>query len=150
MLNHAIRYGHIGAVRILRSAGVDIDAPTPGGLTALHTAAMGNCAAIIELLLENGMDVMATEDHPNIQAALHLAARNGSNEAARVLLQNGADLSRMSSPVGALLHYAVDARSTPMVEILLELDATFTSVMSTIKQRSAVRHHVLEIRVRKQ
>lgn len=61
-----------------------------GGKTALHLAAMEGYKSLCGRLLENGVDIDATDDDG--QTALHIALMRGHNGVAKMLIMEGADL----------------------------------------------------------
>jgi hypothetical protein len=58
--------------------------------TPLHVASCKGHAVVAQLLLENGADVMAKNEHE--RTPLHLASKYGHVEVARVLLKHGAEV----------------------------------------------------------
>jgi ankyrin repeat protein len=91
-LHFAAFFAQPETARLLVDHGADVHAvsPTFGNVTPLHSAAAGNSAEIVHLLLEAGAD-------PNVRqnggfTALQAAAQNGDATMARDLLDHGAEV----------------------------------------------------------
>ena len=69
------------------------------GATPLHRAAINNCLAIAEYLLENGADIESEDKHGF--RPLHYAVRFLRRETALMLIEKGADVNAPVKP-GAL------------------------------------------------
>ncbi len=61
-LIEAVRQADLGAVRALLDQGVDVDASTVDGTTALHWAVQRDAEEAATLLIQAGADVSATSD----------------------------------------------------------------------------------------
>jgi ankyrin repeat protein/beta-lactamase regulating signal transducer with metallopeptidase domain len=86
------------------------------GLTLLHAAAAGGHAAILELLLTNGLDV-----HSQTQAgytALHYAAAGNHMEVAELLLAKGAEIDAEPG-IQTPLHWAIREHHKDMIAWLV-------------------------------
>ena len=94
---NAAKYGNIELVEILISEGVDINAKTDYGITALILAARYGHLEIINLLLENGADINARDDCGN--TAVMAAAAFGKSEIVKFLIEKGADIKALVADV---------------------------------------------------
>lgn len=81
--------GDAGAVRALLAAGVDVDAASVDGATALHWAVHRDLPALVRLLVDAGADASASNRY-GVQP-IALAATNGSAVVLEQLLDAGAD-----------------------------------------------------------
>ncbi len=77
-----------------------------GGLTSLHRAARANAAAVAQVLLEAGADVMGRAGK-NGDTPLHTAARVNAVDVAKVLIDWGADVNGRNKNGDTPLHAAV-------------------------------------------
>ncbi|CAG9465342.1 unnamed protein product [Pedinophyceae sp. YPF-701] len=89
-LHLAATKGHVDAVRALIACGVDINARTQDGQTALHYAAAENHTGVVECLLGAPGVAVNTADELGL-TPLHVSAHRGRAEIARMLLDAGAD-----------------------------------------------------------
>jgi ankyrin repeat protein len=87
----ALASKHADMAMFLISAGANIKARAPGGMTALHWAVVIPDTYLVERLLSMGAKV----DPTNLDGMtpLHFAAANGYTASVRVLVANGADTS---------------------------------------------------------
>ena len=93
-LHLAVYNGHMGALRQLLTAGVDVKVRDSEGLTALHYASTVRALVTqggIELLVKAGAEVNAQAEDG--YTALHYAADLGHKDALRRLLALGADVT---------------------------------------------------------
>lgn len=72
-----------------QGANVELPATNPMLVAPIHAAVAGKHRAIARMLVENGANVNARQQHG--WAPLHAAAQNGDEELVRLLLDNGAD-----------------------------------------------------------
>lgn len=86
MLHYAAYFGQVAAASLLirRGADVRVKSRNPSRNEPLHSAAAGAHAKIVELLLEAGAPVYATDAAE--YTALHSAAQNGDLDSIRVLM----------------------------------------------------------------
>ena len=87
----AARAGDTDAVSRQLAAGVDVDARSPDGTSALTTAAAYGRVDAVKLLIEKGADLDAGNSDGS--TALHAAAFLGEAEVVRELLESGADVN---------------------------------------------------------
>lgn len=81
--------GDLVATRMFIEAGMALDVPGEGGMTALIRASENGALPVVQWLLENGADVH--QAGPNGRTALLAAAREGHADLVRLLLKNGAN-----------------------------------------------------------
>lgn len=105
------------AVRALVDQKVNVNAPQPDGMTALHWAAHHDEPKTVKLLLEAGADAKATNRYG--VTPLSLACTNGNAEIVELLLEAGADANTML-PGGetALMTAARTGRLGPVQALL--------------------------------
>src|SRR5918996_2102639 len=80
------------AVRTLLKQGADVNQPQGDGMTALHWAATGGHADLVETLLYAGANVRATT-RLGAYTPLHLASQNGHAAIVGALVKAGADVN---------------------------------------------------------
>lgn len=108
-LIEAARDGDVQAVRALLARGVDPDAATGDGMTALHWAAERNQPRVARVLLDAGATV-DSGTRIGGYTPLHLASRRGNSEMVRALLEAGADVHARTTNSGVTaLHMAAAA-----------------------------------------
>jgi len=90
-LCRAVRSGDIERVRLLVSAGVDVNAKDKDGNTALHVAAGNGHAEIVELLIAKGADVNAQGYFG--RTPLHRASAADHKKIAELLIASGAEVN---------------------------------------------------------
>lgn len=116
----AARDGDVRAVRELLASGVDPDAATGDGMTALHWAAERDQPGVAAVLLEAGA---AVDPGTRIggYTPLHLASRRGNVDMVRALLGSGANVHAETTNSGVTaLHLAAAAvDGAPSVRLLL-------------------------------
>ena len=117
----AARDGNVAAVRDLLARGVDVDAASVDGTTALHWAVHRDRPEVVRLLVEAGADVSAANRYGVPPIAL--AATNGSASVIEQLLDAGAD-PNASMPGGeTALMTAARAGPADAVRVLLRAGA---------------------------
>mmetsp|Transcript_45962 Transcript_45962/g.114282 ORF Transcript_45962/g.114282 Transcript_45962/m.114282 type:complete len:243 (+) Transcript_45962:97-825(+) len=89
LLHHGAWQGEVDIIQLALSAGVDVNAETKLGRTALHFACVGNHPRAIKWLVDHGADI----NKPTIAllTPLHLAARSGAEDAVKCLLSDFPD-----------------------------------------------------------
>ena len=125
-LNEALRSAGSGAdasfIKALLEAGADPKAVSGNGWTALMTAATYGTAAMVDLLIQAGSDVNASDKNCGGQSVLMWAARGGRDSRRKVqsLLNAGADINATSSEGYNALMSAAMAEHLETVELLLQ------------------------------
>lgn len=114
----AIEQGRIEQVKALVAKGLDVNARTAKGSTALMVAARANRQAIAQFLLDKGAEVNA-KNGTNDTALIHAAAK-GSVPVARVLLRAKADPNIANIDGGDALIYSILKKDPAMVDLLLD------------------------------
>jgi ankyrin repeat protein len=117
-LHLASYYGHPEVVGVLLARGADVHLRSTNSMqnTPLHAAVAGGRFAVVKVLLENGIDVNATQ-HGG-WTALQGAANSGDAKLAELLLANGADRNAMSENGSTALSLATAGNHAEVVEIL--------------------------------
>lgn len=112
-LNLAALHGHLGVVRQLIEAG---GYPQGKGWMPLHYGAYAGQAAVVELLVEQGVPLDSPA--PNGKTALMLAAKNGHRQVVRILLEAGADAALRDPEGQTALDLAEQAGNSEIVSLL--------------------------------
>ncbi len=117
-LHLAAYYGRPEAVGLLLARDADVGLRSSNSMenTPLHAAVAGRQFESVKLLLENGIDVNATQ-HGG-WTALHAAAQNGDTRLAELLLANGADREAVSENGSTALSLATAGKHTETIELL--------------------------------
>eukprot|EP00904_Undaria_pinnatifida_P013533 jgi/Undpi1/930/HiC_scaffold_10.g04394.m1 len=127
-LHEAGRYGCADLVRLLCSAGVEVDRASDEGKTALHCCmSHADTTAAVEVLLEYGADVNRSYG-PSNRTALHVASANGHHELVRLVCRAGARIEQVGTEGAAPLHLAAAFGGTEAVTALLECGADVNCV----------------------
>ncbi|MCA8993723.1 MAG: ankyrin repeat domain-containing protein [Planctomycetaceae bacterium] len=87
-LADAIKQGDLETAEILLSGKVDVNAPQPDGMTALHWAVFHDEAQLVKALIDRKADAQAKNRYG--VAPLSIAAQNGSEAVVKLLLDAGA------------------------------------------------------------
>jgi ankyrin repeat protein len=119
LLDEAVLRGDIETVRMLTTAGADVDARGVAGATPLDDAALKGQTEIARILLDHGARV----DARNAWGATPLqdAALGGHTPVAKLLIDRGADVNARESESGSTPLYSAAAMGhTDMAELLLE------------------------------
>lgn len=129
-LDTAIRAGDLATVTDLVRSGVDVNCPTPEGLTPLMIASGHGRQQMVDLLLTAGARVLAVEPRAGA-TALHKAALSGNPDVAALLLDHGAFVDQQSPILGhTALMDAVVYKHEDVVRLLLKRAA-----------RTSIRNH---------
>ena len=123
VLMAAALYGDAPLVKKVIATGVDVDATTPAGATALMWAAPE--VAKMRLLLDAGADDNARSDEGRT-ALLVVSGIAGSQAAARLLIEYGADITAPGG--GAALREAARVDDIDLFQLLLKSGAAPSSV----------------------
>jgi ankyrin repeat protein/predicted Ser/Thr protein kinase len=118
--------GQVSTVSALIDEGVDINARTDDGMTALMLAVNNGLRKTTELLLENGADIDAKGKTG--ETALMYAAKRGNAEMVLELLENGANPNEKDQNGKTALKYAMETQevhegavgNTRIVQLLRE------------------------------
>ena len=117
-LHLAAYYGHPEAVGFLLARGADVTLRSANSManTSLHAAVAGRQFEVTKILLENGIEVNATQ-HGG-WTALHAAAQNGDSRLAELMLKGGADPGAVSENGSTALSLATAGNHTGTIELL--------------------------------
>ncbi|MBV7336786.1 ankyrin repeat domain-containing protein [Chloroflexi bacterium TSY] len=128
-LHIAAWYGQLDIAALLLDVGIDPNATSESGETALMAAGYKNFVELGRLLIERGADVNAqttqgTTDMFNTsppvvgESALHLAAAYGNREFVELLLARGADRSVEDHIGQKPIHWAARHRQDDLFDLL--------------------------------
>jgi ankyrin repeat protein len=117
-LHRAAASGDIQVLQaLLCDAQAPVDAADKAGWTALHKAAYGGHAAVVQLLLDAGAAVHLSA--ANGHTALHSAARKGHTAVVKLLLAAKADVNAAAAGGKTALYLAAEGGHTGVVGFLL-------------------------------
>jgi hypothetical protein len=118
-LFHAfVQLGNELALNFLIEKGVDVNAKTTQGDTALHLAIPARHELVVRLLMENGADIEATD--ANGRTPLILAVKSGIDQIVVLLLEMRANTEAKDSSGETALIVAAKMGSKVMVQKLLD------------------------------
>lgn len=122
-LGLAAFFGHLEIARLLIEAGAEVDSAShnPLKVMPLHSAAAGDWAEIVQLLIAHGAPVNARQAEGF--APLHSAAQNGSIDIIQALLAAGAEVNAREVEGKTPLTYAVNENHQEAVDLLLKYGA---------------------------
>ena len=123
-LMYAAAFGSLDAIKVLLSAGADINAKNAFDATALLWSA--NDLAKVRLLVSNGADVNARSKQGRTPL-LVAASQDGASEIVKFLLDKGADVSARDGAGSTALVAATEANDTATVSLLLQKGANVNS-----------------------
>lgn len=112
-LHVAGQLGHLAIAETLLANKADVNAIDGKGETPLHYAASGRHVATVELLLRHKADVNV---YGKSGTPLLSAASVGAHEIAKLLLAAGADVNAQNEQGYAVLHYAAEWESLPLMK----------------------------------
>lgn len=117
-LGLAAFFGHLDVARFLLETGAAVDSPShnPLKVMPLHSAAAGNWADMVRLLIAHGAPVNARQAEGF--APLHSAAQNGSVEIVQDLLAAGAEVNARDADGNTPLAYALKEEHLEAVDLL--------------------------------
>ncbi|KAI7974824.1 hypothetical protein EIK77_004916 [Talaromyces pinophilus] len=119
LLHLAAERGDVRMVEALLSTS-DIETKSNDGQTALHYAAWGGSAAVVEILMRHGSETIAKDKFGNV--ALHVAAQMGFGTVAKLLIGNTPiDVEGHNNLTP--LHYAIIYGHKEVVQYLLDQGA---------------------------
>jgi ankyrin repeat protein len=113
----AVKAADKTAVRSLLAQRVDVNAPQADGTTALHWAAHGDAAEIVELLIRAGANVKAANRYG--VTPLWLACMNGNAATIEMLLKAGAEANTLLPEGETVLMTAARTGKLDAVKVLL-------------------------------
>ena len=114
---HAATSGnHQELVKILISAGADVNKADKYGQTPLYEASIDGNIKLIKLLLKAGANV--NKANINGKTPLHLAAQSGFIKIVRLLLNARADITKTTKDGKTPLSLATDSKSLEIVRLL--------------------------------
>jgi len=87
-------YPEIATYLVEQGASINLAANNPMKVAPIHAAVAVSQMPIVRMLVENGADVNARQQHG--WTPLHAAAQNGDEEIVRLLLKKGADRGALS------------------------------------------------------
>jgi ankyrin repeat protein len=111
-------YRAAAAMRLLPDSGVDIEAKTKDGWTALRSAAANGRDAVVRLLLKAGADTEAKAEDG--RTVLHLASANGRDAVVQLLLEAKVDVKAKDRDGLTALHHAAANGHEAVVRLLIK------------------------------
>lgn len=124
-LHYAAGNGQIDMIDFLVTQSIDVNAGDQHGVTALHLAADGTSADVVEALLKAGASTEARTRSVNTFSdwsyshPLHWAASTGRDDNVKVLLTGGADIDIGNAWHRTPLHLATRQSRLGVMEILI-------------------------------
>jgi uncharacterized protein len=116
----AASLGKIDQLKKLIREGIDVNALSIDGFTALHFACYFSQPEAALVLIESGAAVDAVSANPMKLTPLHSAASARNLEAARVLLEHGAPVNARQHGGWVAIHAAAGNGDRALVELLLK------------------------------
>ena len=132
-LHWAARWDDVETARDLTRAGADARAANRAGATPLFLAAMNGSAAMIETLLNAGIDPNAPV-LPHGETALMMAARTGKVDAVKMLLDHGARVNAVENLRGTTaLMWAAEQGHAAVIQLLADNGADVRARSKTLR-----------------
>eukprot|EP01114_Cavostelium_apophysatum_P006856 TRINITY_DN1837_c0_g1_i2.p1 TRINITY_DN1837_c0_g1~~TRINITY_DN1837_c0_g1_i2.p1 ORF type:complete len:289 (-),score=59.52 TRINITY_DN1837_c0_g1_i2:803-1636(-) len=116
----AAKSGDITSMNQILKRGINVNACTKYGLTALHNAASADQAEAVELILQKGGTLSLNMATKSGELPIHLACKGNFVSVAEKLVKAGSDLNVRNTDGLAPLHIAVSQSSVPIVKLLLD------------------------------
>lgn len=120
-LSLAAEVGLVDAVRLFLNIGIDMDASTEKGETALHAAARAGKHTVLEILIMAGADLEVTDDSDLTPLASAVMAED--KDAVGSLIKGGASVTATADEGETLLEYALRNELAEIVTLLVESGA---------------------------
>jgi len=117
---------YVQVVRLLIRQNADVDARGPGGLTALHLAALNGQSLIVKELIHSDADINAKDDF--LWTPLMYSVQRGDIESIRILVNEGAWVNDKDSAGTNALGHAAHLGAHGIVAELLALGADCTAI----------------------
>ena len=122
----ALIQGDIEQVERFLDEGTQVDARDAEGITALMYASYHGQESIVNLLIERGANINASE-YVDGRTALMDSSINGQSEMVELLLNRGADINAKSSTGWTALMWAVERKHNEVVDLLVDRGAYLDS-----------------------
>lgn len=122
----ALIQGDIEQVERFLDEGTQVDARDAEGITALMYASYHGQESIVNLLIERGANINASE-YVDGRTALMDSSINGQSEMVELLLNRGADINAKSNTGWTALMWAVERKRNEVVALLVERGAYLDS-----------------------
>ena len=123
----ALIQGDIEQVERFLDEGTQVDARDAEGITALMYASYHGQESIVNLLIERGANINASE-YVDGRTALMDSSINGQSEMVELLLNHGADINAKSNTGWTALMWAVERKRNEVVALLVERGAYLDSM----------------------
>ena len=119
-IHHAGATGHVNILLLLLEYGASIQIPDKSSKkrTAIHHAVVNNQEAVLNVLLDRGMDIDFQDGYS--RTALILAVEKGYESMVSIILARGANPNIVEDSDRTALHFAADTGHQTIVELLLE------------------------------
>ena len=122
----ALIQGDIEQVERFLDEGTQVDARDAEGITALMYASYHGQESIVNLLIERGANINASE-YVDGRTALMDSSINGQSEMVELLLNRGADINAKSNTGWTALMWAVERKRNEVVALLVDRGAYLDS-----------------------
>lgn len=116
-LHIATQQGRLDIVNLLLEKKVDVDAPTSGGVTALHFAVLGSHFEIASILIANKANINATTAFYKA-TPLSVAVQTGCTDILKLLITQGANINLRRLNGATALYLAAEKGRLDMVQLL--------------------------------